>query len=205
MTRELFVYLSQANIQIHTLRQCNVPHQVVDLHFLMLRKFILGRTLIWNGPVLKDTCYVWGKKQQNLQLLDVLACNSANKSACPILKRWYNNRITELLTKISRSAVFASCIACILKRKATIMLFLPVYFCFMSESLNGSQQFDVIIGRSFLCLILCTYAKTLKLPGSEKVKWKWVSTVEIYHMRHICSLVLASVPLYNLSISNITW
>ncbi len=27
---------------------------------------------------LKDTCYVWGKKQQNLQLLDVLACNSAN-------------------------------------------------------------------------------------------------------------------------------
>ncbi len=39
------------------------------------------------------------KKQQNLQLLDILACNSASKpsfqnptkkSACPILKRWYN-------------------------------------------------------------------------------------------------------------------
>ncbi len=26
----------------------------------------------------KDTCYVWGKKQQSLQLLDILACNSAN-------------------------------------------------------------------------------------------------------------------------------
>ena len=54
------------------------------------------------------------------------------------------------------------------------MLFLPDYFCFMSESLNGSQQFNVIIGRSFLCLILCTYAKTLKLPGSEKVKGYFV-------------------------------
>ena len=31
------------------------------------------------------------------------------------------------------------------------------------------QQFDVVIERLFLCLILCTYAKTLKLPGSEKV------------------------------------
>ena len=28
---------------------------------------------------IKDTCYVWGKKQQNLQPLDVLVCNSANK------------------------------------------------------------------------------------------------------------------------------
>ena len=54
---------------------------------------------------IKDTCYVWGKKQQNLQLLDVLACNSANKDGI----------ITELSTKISRSAEFASCIACILK------------------------------------------------------------------------------------------
>ncbi len=27
----------------------------------------------------KDTCYAWCKKQQNLQLLDILACNSANK------------------------------------------------------------------------------------------------------------------------------
>ena len=46
------------------------------------------------------------KKQQNLQLLDVLACNSANKDGI----------ITELSTKISRSAEFASCIARILKK-----------------------------------------------------------------------------------------
>ncbi len=29
----------------------------------------------------KDTSYVWGKKQQKLQLLDILACNSANKQS----------------------------------------------------------------------------------------------------------------------------
>ncbi len=55
-------------------------------------------------------------KQQNLQLLDVLACNSAGI-------------ITELSTKISRSAVFASCIARILK----------VVFIYQSRSLNFKQ------------------------------------------------------------------
>ena len=52
------------------------------------------------------------KKQQDLQLM---ACNSetiVHKSTCPILK---DGIITELSTKISRSAVFASCIARILK------------------------------------------------------------------------------------------
>ncbi len=29
--------------------------------------------------LIKDTSYAWGKKQQNLQLLDDLTCNSANK------------------------------------------------------------------------------------------------------------------------------
>ncbi len=33
------------------------------------------------------------KKQQNLQLLDILACNSADKASRPILKRWYDNRV----------------------------------------------------------------------------------------------------------------
>ncbi len=117
--------------------------------------FRLQNILCW----FKDTCYVWGKSQQNLQLLDVLACNSANKpsfsnptkslfaqrsidvkSAATFLRQqmlllkchctFYNSRplfkkvlvrfgkdgiITELSTKISRSAVFASCTARILK------------------------------------------------------------------------------------------
>ena len=66
------------------------------------------------------------KKQRNLQLLDIQACNSASKpsfqnrtSACPILKRWFNNRV-KLSTKLSRSAVFASCIAHILNNVFSI-------------------------------------------------------------------------------------
>ncbi len=68
------------------------------------------------GPI-KDTCYVWGKKQQNRQHLDVLACNSANKRLFKkvLVRVWKDGIITELSTKISRSAVFASCIAGILK------------------------------------------------------------------------------------------
>ncbi len=53
---------------------------------------------------LKDTSYVCGKKQQNLRLLDILACNSANKPC----------KISELSTTVSRSAVFTSCLAHIL-------------------------------------------------------------------------------------------
>ncbi len=32
----------------------------------------------WHARI-KDTSNIWDKKQQNLQLLDILACNSANK------------------------------------------------------------------------------------------------------------------------------
>ncbi len=65
--------------------------------------------LYYSTPLhFKDTCYVLGKKQQNLQLLDILACNLANKDGI----------ITELSTKICRSAVIASCIARILKGEA---------------------------------------------------------------------------------------
>ncbi len=35
--------------------------------------------LTFKTRCIKDTSYVWGKKQQNLQLLDDLACKSANK------------------------------------------------------------------------------------------------------------------------------
>ncbi len=60
------------------------------------------------------------QKTANLQLLDILACNSASKpsfqnptkSACPILKRWYNNKVID--QNIQKCCKFASCIARIL-------------------------------------------------------------------------------------------
>ncbi len=55
------------------------------------------------------------KRQQNLQFLDILACNSANN---PFVQNPTKDGVmTELSTKISRSAVFASCMARILKEK----------------------------------------------------------------------------------------
>ena len=58
---------------------------------------------------IKDTSYVWGRKQQNLQLLDILACNSA---------KWWSGMVslqariipdgllTELRARMSRSCRF---------------------------------------------------------------------------------------------------
>ena len=51
------------------------------------------------------------KKQQNLQQLDILACNSANKPS------WYINRVIDQnIQKLSIFTVFSSYIASILKR-----------------------------------------------------------------------------------------
>ncbi len=49
------------------------------------KAFYMGKSTPWLSAVysweiqmsIKDTCYVWGKKQQNLQLLDVLACKKS--------------------------------------------------------------------------------------------------------------------------------
>ena len=54
-------------------------------------------------------------KKQNLQLLDILSCNSANEptSIIQISKRWCINRIME--PNVLKVLIFASCIASILK------------------------------------------------------------------------------------------
>ena len=72
----------------------------------------------------KDTSYVWGKKQQNLQLLNILSCYSANKPS-------FQN-----LTK-SLSSLPIPCIHCLSKRfqiltvqnvqKSQILLFFAWY------------------------------------------------------------------------------
>ncbi len=49
------------------------------------------------GRLFKGTCYGLGKKQQNLQLLDVLACNSANTPS-------FQNPTKSLFTSIDSGA-----------------------------------------------------------------------------------------------------
>ncbi len=46
--------------------------------------------------LIKDTRYLWGKNSKQMQLLDVLACNSANKDGL----------LAELQTRMSRSCWF---------------------------------------------------------------------------------------------------
>ena len=76
----------------------------VQLHVMKLERTSGGNN--WVG-LLKDTSYVCGKKLQNLQLLDILACTSAN--------RWYINRdIDQNIQKLLIFAVFAAYIASIL-------------------------------------------------------------------------------------------
>ena len=40
------------------------------------------------------------------------------------------------------------------------------------------------MGRSFLYLVVCTYAKTLKLAGSEKVKIEKYESQNVYDLSH---------------------
>ena len=60
---------------------------------------------------LKDTRYVWGKKWQNLQLPDILTCNSAN------IDQGFQKL---LIVKLLIFAVFASYIASIPKLQTSI-------------------------------------------------------------------------------------
>ncbi len=48
---------------------------------------------------LKDTWYLWGKNSENMQLLDVLVCNLANKP-------WYISWITG--QNVQKLPIFAS-------------------------------------------------------------------------------------------------
>ena len=72
------------------------------LKFISIVHILNLHTATWKIKI-SSYFHARGKKQQNLQLLDILACNSAKDGI-----------ITELWTKISRSAAFASCIARIL-------------------------------------------------------------------------------------------
>ncbi len=67
----------------------------------------------------KDTSYVWGKKQRNLQLRDDLACNSANKPSFQNLTQWsFISWIAgQIVQKLQIWLFFASFIASILKVK----------------------------------------------------------------------------------------
>ena len=70
--------------------------------------FCLSVTLLVQVCSIKVTWYLWGKNSRNLQLLDILTCNSANipslMAFCQILKRWF---ISKLQTKTSRSCIFS--------------------------------------------------------------------------------------------------
>ena len=72
----------------------------------------MGARDFWhdNDKDLKDTSYAIGKKQQNLQLLNILACNSANK-----LLLYINRVIDRNIQKLQILLVFGCCIASILK------------------------------------------------------------------------------------------
>ncbi len=74
--------------------------------FLMAGPYGNGNNLQFT---IKDTSYVWGKKQPNLQLLDILACSSTNK------KRWnIKTVIYQNIQKLVLFVVFDSYIASIL-------------------------------------------------------------------------------------------
>ncbi len=49
------------------------------LHLCQFVQVTAGLVNINPEPRLKDTCYPLGKNSQNQQLLDILACNSANR------------------------------------------------------------------------------------------------------------------------------
>ena len=85
---------------------------------------------------LKDTSYLWGKKkQQNLQPLDILVCNSANNHL------WYINRVMDQnIQKLLIFAVFASYAASILNFSKKIPNFEPPYAArsYIAQTSQGS-------------------------------------------------------------------
>ena len=109
--------------------------------------------------ILKDTFYVLGKKQQNLQLLDVLACNSANKqsfslhflqletivqkSARPILKRWYNNRVID--QNIKKCCICLMHIAGILKDNLILLNEKSKFFKFELFLISNDYKLSTLI------------------------------------------------------------
>ena len=125
-------------------------HLQIVLHIACSCKFIILHAEKDNNLRLlhdiKDTFYVWGKKQQNLQLLDILACNLANKPSFQNLTKSLFGVITELSTKISRSAVFASCIARILN---TIYIFMEYCsllkrYCYVGQKIIHAENHKLL-------------------------------------------------------------
>ncbi len=119
---------------------------ICGFHTLLYKHWRIRKWI--NCFYFKDTSYVWGKKQQNLQLLYILASNSANKPSFQnltkrlfgqrsidaksvhfsqletivqksvrwLLKRWHIKRVIDQnIKKLLFFAVFASCMASILK------------------------------------------------------------------------------------------
>ncbi len=114
---------------------------------------------------LKDTSYVWGKKQQNLQLLYILASYSANKPSFHI-----NRVIDQNIQNLLFCAVFASYIASILKCETLSTGFADTQPMLSWEAgiLNFTEPFDN--QRSF-CICKGMTINDLE-AGEEKIEEK---------------------------------
>ena len=109
---------------------------------LKIRKWQVSHFLSYPcSSIFKDTSYVWGKKQQSLQLLYILPTNSANK---PSFHRVIDKNIQKLLF----FAVFTSYIASILKSYC--------YHCW-------HQWIHVLLVRSYTHVIKISYTCRLKV------------------------------------------
>ncbi len=67
-----------------------------------------------NSLNVKDTWYLWGKNSENMQLLDVLVCNTANKPSFQNLTKshfvrfWKGGLLAELQARMQIFAIFGS-------------------------------------------------------------------------------------------------